>query len=61
MKVILEDPPGFGFGDHARKLYAKAKYIPGFRDGHPVDCTFDYAAYDVASKEYRVKELRHPL
>jgi hypothetical protein len=45
LKVISEDPPGFGFGDSSRKTYAKAKYIPGFRNGHPVDCTFDYADY----------------
>ena len=45
LKVISEDPPGFGFGDSSRKTYAKAKFIPGFRNGHPVDCTFDYADY----------------
>jgi hypothetical protein len=45
MKVASEDPPGFGLGDAVRKMYAKAKWIPGFRNGHPVDCTFDYAEY----------------
>ncbi len=45
MKVILEDPPGFGLGTTARDAYAKAKWIPGFRNGHAVECTFDYAEF----------------
>lgn len=45
LKVILEDPPGFGFGAAIRKTYAKAKYIPGFRNGHPVECTFERTEY----------------
>jgi hypothetical protein len=42
IKIISEAPPGFGFADNIRNMYAKAKWIPGFRNGHPVDCTFDY-------------------
>jgi hypothetical protein len=42
LKVTLEDPPGFGFATVARHAYAKAKWIPGFRNGHPVECSFDY-------------------
>jgi hypothetical protein len=45
LKVVLEDPPGFRFGEAFRKIYARAKWIPGFRNGHPADCTFDYAVY----------------
>jgi hypothetical protein len=45
LKVISEDPPGFGLGEDIRKTYAKAKYIPGFRNGHPVDCTFDFTEF----------------
>jgi hypothetical protein len=45
LKVVLEDPPGFRFGEAFRKIYARAKWIPGFRKGHPADCTFDYAVY----------------
>ncbi len=45
LKVMLEDPPGFGFGDAIRKTYAKAKYIPGFRNGRPVDSTFESTEY----------------
>ncbi len=48
MKVVVEDPPGVGFGDAARKLFARAKYVPGFRNGRPVDCTFEYPLYVVA-------------
>jgi len=33
LKVISEDPPGFGFGTVTRNTYAKAKWIPGFRNG----------------------------
>jgi hypothetical protein len=47
LKVILEDPPGFGFGMLAKNTYAKAKWIPGFRNGHPVECTFDYPEWFV--------------
>jgi hypothetical protein len=42
LKVLLEDPPGFGFGALAKNTYAKAKWISGFRNGHAVECTFDY-------------------
>jgi len=45
LKVVLEDPPGFRFGEGFRKTYATAKWIPAFRNGHPVDCTFDYVMY----------------
>jgi len=45
LKVISEDPRGFGLGEGVRKVYAKAKWIPGFRNGHPVDCTFDYPEF----------------
>jgi len=47
LKVILEDPAGFGFGTVVKDTYAKAKWIPGFRNGHPVDCTFDYSEWFV--------------
>jgi hypothetical protein len=58
LKVISEEPPGFGFGDASRKAYAKAKYIPGFRNGYPVDCTFDYADYVWARDRFGVIHRR---
>ena len=41
IKVLSEDPPGFNFGRASLTVLSGAKYIPGFRDGHPVACTFD--------------------
>jgi len=37
--------PGFGFGTVVRNTYAKAKWIPGFRNGRAVECTFDYTEW----------------
>jgi hypothetical protein len=45
LKVIVEAPPGFGLGTVARNAFAKAKWIPGFRNGHAVECTFDYTGF----------------
>jgi hypothetical protein len=45
LKVISEDPPGFGLAEVTLKAYAKARYIPGFRNGRPVECTFDYQEF----------------
>lgn len=42
LEVTSEDPPGFGVAAMVRNAYAKAKWIPGFRNGHPVECTFEY-------------------
>lgn len=44
IKVLSEDPPGFNFGQAELELRSGAKYIPGFRNGRPVDCTF--SCYD---------------
>ena len=38
-RVTVEDPPGFGMATVAKQTFAKAKWIPGFRNGHEVDCT----------------------
>jgi hypothetical protein len=40
IRVLSEDPPGFNFGRAELELSWGAKYIPGFRNGHPVECTF---------------------
>jgi len=47
LKVISEKPPGFGLAASARHTLAKAKWIPGFRNGHPVDCTFEFPIFFV--------------
>jgi hypothetical protein len=41
IRVVSEDPPGFNFGKAEVELLWGAKYIPGFRNGHPVECTFN--------------------
>ncbi|PYK48450.1 MAG: hypothetical protein DME51_11435 [Verrucomicrobia bacterium] len=41
VRVLSEEPGGFNFG-HATLIQLQgAKYIPGFRNGRPVDCTFE--------------------
>jgi hypothetical protein len=40
IRVLSEDPPGFNFGKAELELTWGAKYIPGFRNGHAVECTF---------------------
>jgi len=40
IRVVSEDPPGFNFGKAELELTWGAKYIPGFRNGHAVECTF---------------------
>jgi hypothetical protein len=41
-RIHSEDPPGFNFGHAELVLAWGAKYIPGFRNGHPVECTFHH-------------------
>jgi hypothetical protein len=41
VKLLSEDPVGFNFGHATLTLLSGAKYIPGFRNGQSVDCTFD--------------------
>lgn len=45
LRVILEDPSGFGFADATRKLFVRANYIPGFRNGQAAECKFDEPIY----------------
>jgi len=47
-KVMKEDPPLLGFGDAAMADFAKAKFIPAFRDGKPVACEVVLPVYYVA-------------
>jgi outer membrane biosynthesis protein TonB len=44
-KLILEDPAGFNFGAAALQQFRSAKFIPGFRDGRAVACTFTLTTY----------------
>jgi hypothetical protein len=40
IRVLSEDPPGFNFGHAELVMSSDAKYVPGFRNGRPVECTF---------------------
>jgi hypothetical protein len=42
LKVSAEEPLGFGIGAAAKDMFPKARWVPGFRNGHPVECTFDF-------------------
>lgn len=39
MQIASEDPPLLGFGDAAMQDFSKARFIPAFRDGKPVEST----------------------
>lgn len=45
MKLISEDPPGYNFGRALLLEYKEAHFIPGFRDGRPVSCSFRFTDY----------------
>ncbi len=45
LKVSAEEPPGFGIGAAAKDMFPKARWVPGFRNGHPVECTFDFTLW----------------
>jgi TonB-like protein len=40
--VLSEDPNGYNFGHAAVQEYKNAKFIPGFRNGKPVACSFTF-------------------
>lgn len=52
-KVISEDPPSFHFGSAISKAFEHAQFIPGFRDGKPVGCTFQMTEYVVIQRVLR--------
>ncbi len=52
-RVISEDPAGFNFGVAVSKTFSSAQFIPGFRDGKPVDCHFEMTEYVVIQRTLR--------
>ncbi len=50
--LVREDPKGLNIGAAAMKAYATAKFLPGFRNGKPVACTFEE---DFAVRGYRYR------
>jgi TonB family protein len=45
LKLLSEQPPFLGFGDAAFEDMSKAKFIPAFRDGKPVECDVKIPIY----------------
>ena len=44
-KVVSEDPPGYNFAAVEKDMLSSAEFIPGFRNGKPVDCSFQMTRY----------------
>lgn len=40
-RLVREEPTGLNIGAAALKAYATAEFVPGFRNGKPVTCTFE--------------------
>jgi hypothetical protein len=40
-RLLREDPTGLNIGAAALKVFSTAKFLPGFRNGQPVGCTFE--------------------
>jgi TonB family protein len=45
LKLLSEQPPFLGFGDAAFEDMSKAKFIPAFRNGKPVECDVKIPVY----------------
>ncbi len=52
-KVVSEDPRGFNFGAAVLRSFKNARFIPAFRNGKPVDCTFETTEYVSPNGRYR--------
>jgi hypothetical protein len=45
LKIGREEPPFLGFGDAAIEDFARARFIPAFREGKPVSCSVMLPVY----------------
>jgi hypothetical protein len=45
LQVLSEEPPLLGFGNAALSDFSGAKFIPGFRNGKPVECNVKVPVY----------------
>jgi len=52
-KVVSEDPPNLGFGAAVLRSFKTARFIPGFRNGKPVACTFETTEWVSPFGRYR--------
>jgi TonB family protein len=50
VRLVSEYPPLLGFGDAAVSAFQKAKFIPAFRDGQPVESKVTLPVYFTPSK-----------
>jgi TonB family protein len=50
VRLVSEYPPLLGFGDAAVSAFKKAKFIPAFRDGQPVESKVTLPIYFTPSK-----------
>ncbi len=52
LKVSTEAPPGFGVGTAAKDVFSKSRcrWVPGFRNGRPVECAFDFTTWIVTGR-----------
>jgi len=50
IRLVSEYPPLLGFGDAAVSAFRKAKFIPAFRDGQPVESKVTLPVYFTPSK-----------
>jgi TonB family protein len=53
IKVISEDPRTLHFGAAVTESFRTAQFVPGFRNGKPVDCTFQMTEYVVIERVFR--------
>ena len=44
-RLVSESPAGLNFGPLILKSFATAKFVPAFRNGKPVECTFQRTEY----------------
>lgn len=53
-KVVSEDPPNLGFGAAVLRSFRTARFVPGFRNGTPVACTFETTFRPLAATGVRL-------
>jgi hypothetical protein len=57
LRVASKGPLNYNFGRAALKEYASVRYIPGFRNGKPVECVFNYTSYVQAYRKPQITRL----
>lgn len=60
-RILAENPKGYMYGAATLKRFETGRFIPGFRNGKPVACTFTYTQLMRTYREEYVKGLRGSL